>query len=170
MWRRQNGMSVSADGELHVTDTSVLRDVPLFKDLNDSYLTDISGMFITARVPASRTIIEEGDEGYRFYIIIRGKVAVTVTDEDGNTLHVATLEDGDYFGEIALIADIPTTASVVTLTPCILLILQREQLHKLMRQHDGLGAQLRDALARRMAETDAISGEREGTQYVERAG
>jgi ATP-binding cassette subfamily B protein len=169
MWRRQNGMSVSADGELLVTDTSALREVPLFKDLDESYLKDISGMFITARVPASRTIIEEGDEGYRFYIIIRGKVAVTVTDDDDNTLHVATLEDGDYFGEIALIADIPTTASVVTLTPCIFLILQREQLHKLMRQHDGLGAQLRDALARRMAETEAISGEQEGAQYVERA-
>jgi ATP-binding cassette subfamily B protein len=166
MWRRQNGTSVSADGELHITDVSILRDVPLFADLDEPYLRDISGMFITARVPASRTIIEEGDEGSRFYIIIRGKVAVTVTDEDANTLHVATLEDGDYFGEIALIADIPTTATVVTLTPCIFLILQREQLQKLMRQHTGLGAQLQDALTRRLSEIDAISGEQEGTQYV----
>ncbi|HEV7902461.1 MAG TPA: ATP-binding cassette domain-containing protein [Pyrinomonadaceae bacterium] len=166
MWRRQNGTTMSADGDLRVTDTSILRDVPLFADLDERYLKDISEMFITARVPASRTIIEQGDEGYRFYIIIRGKVAVTVTDEDENTLHVATLEDGDYFGEIALIADIPTTASVVTLTPCVFLILQREHLQKLMRQHAGFGAQLRDALERRMAETDAISNEPEGTQYV----
>jgi ATP-binding cassette subfamily B protein len=166
MWRRQNGMSVSADGELRVTDVNVLREVPLFKDLDESYLKDISEMFVVARVPANRTIIEEGAEGYRFYIIIRGKVAVSVTDEDENILHVATLEDGDYFGEIALIADVPTTATVVTLTQCIFLILQREQLHKLMRQHAGLGAQLRDALARRLAETEAISGEPEGTEYV----
>ena len=166
MWRRQNGTSMSADGELRVTDVSILRDVPLFADLAEPYLSDISDMLITARVPASRTIIEQGDEGSRFYIIIRGKVAVTVTDEDENTLHVATLEDGDYFGEIALIADTPTTATVVTLTPCIFLILQREQLQKLMRQHAGLGAQLRDALKRRLAEIDAISGEPEGAQYV----
>jgi ATP-binding cassette subfamily B protein len=166
MWRRQNGTSMSADGELHITDVSILRDVPLFADLDEPYLKDISEMLITARVPASRTIIEQGDEGYRFYIIIRGKVAVTVADENDNTLHIATLEDGDYFGEIALIADIPTTATVVTLTPCIFLILQREQLQKLMRQHTTLGAQLRDALERRLAEIDAISGEQEGTQYV----
>ncbi|HKP71373.1 MAG TPA: ATP-binding cassette domain-containing protein, partial [Pyrinomonadaceae bacterium] len=162
MWRRQNGTRESADGDLRVTDTSILRDVPLFKDLEDSYLQSISEMFITARVPAGRTLIEEGEEGSRFYIIIRGKVAVTVGDDEGNTLHVATLEDGDYFGEIALIADIPTTATVVTLTPSIFLILQREQLHKLMRQHAGLGAQLHDALESRLAETDAISGEPEG--------
>lgn len=166
MWRRQNGTSMSADGDLRVTDVSILRDVPLFKDLDDSYLKDISEMFITARVPANRTIIEQGDEGYRFYIIIRGKVAVTVTDDDENTLHVATLVDGDYFGEIALIANIPTTASVVTMTPCIFLILQREHLQKLMRQHAGFCAQLRDALERRLAETDAINGKQEGTQYV----
>lgn len=170
MWRRQNGTTLAADGELRVTDVSILRDVPLFADLDESYLEDISEMFITARFPANRTIIEEGDEGHRFYIIIRGKVAVTVSDEAENTLHVATLEDGDYFGEIALIADIPTTATVVTMTPCIFLILQREQLHKLMRQHAALGAQLHDALARRMAETDAISGEPEGKQYVGKSG
>ncbi|HEY0101129.1 MAG TPA: ATP-binding cassette domain-containing protein [Pyrinomonadaceae bacterium] len=166
MWRRQNGASVSANGDLRFTDTGILRDVPLFADLDEPYLKEISELFITARVPAARTIIEEGDEGYRFYIIIHGKVAVTVADDEGNTLHVATLEDGDYFGEIALIADIPTTATVVTLTPCIFLILQREHLHKLMRQHAGFGAQLRDALTRRMAETEAISDAPGGTHYA----
>jgi ATP-binding cassette subfamily B protein len=166
MWRRQNGTSVSADGDLRVTDVGMLRDVPLFKDLDESYLKDISEMFVTARVPAGRTLINEGDEGNRFYIIIRGKVAVTVTDEDENTLHVATLEDGDYFGEIALIADIPTTANVLTLVPSIFLILQREQLHKLMRQHAALGTQLRAALERRMAQTDAITDELESGLYV----
>ena len=125
-------------------------------------------MFVTARVPAGRTLINQGDEGQRLFIIIRGKVAVSVTDENGNVLHVATLEDGDYFGEIALLADIPTTASVVTLTPCVCLILQREQVQKLIRQHAGLGAQLRAALSRRMAETDAIEEHQGSACYVGR--
>jgi ATP-binding cassette subfamily B protein len=159
MWRRQTGTSVSETGDLRVTDVGILREVPLFKDLDESYLRDISEMFITARVPAGRTLIEESDEGDRFYIIIRGKVAVTATGEGGDVHHIAVLDDGDYFGEIALLADVPTNASVVTLTPCIFIILMREQLLKLMHQHPGLGSQVREAVARRKSKTEAVRAE-----------
>jgi ATP-binding cassette subfamily B protein len=157
MWRRQTGTTVSATGDLRVIDVGILREVPLFKDLDDSYLREISDIFITERVPAGRTVIEEGDEGNRFYIIIHGMVSVTATDDEGLAHRVAILDDGDYFGEIALLADIPTTASVVTLAPSVFIILQREQLLKLMHQHAGLGSQVRDALERRLRETEAIT-------------
>jgi ATP-binding cassette, subfamily B, bacterial len=159
MWRRQTGTSVSETGDLRVTDVGILREVPLFKDLNESYLREISEMFITARVPAGRTLIAEGDEGDRFYIIIRGKVAVTATGEGGDVHHIAVLDDGDYFGEIALLADVPTTASVVTLTPGVFIILLREQLLKLMHQHPALGSQVREAVERRKSETEAVRAE-----------
>jgi ATP-binding cassette subfamily B protein len=120
-------------------------------------LQEISDMFITERVPPGRTIISEGDEGSRFYIIIRGKVAVSAMSDDGKLHRVATLDDGDYFGEIALLTDSPTTATVETLMPSIFLILQREQLQKLMHQHADLGAQVQQALKRRMAETNAMT-------------
>lgn len=157
MWRRQSGTVLSPTGDLRVTDVNILRDVPLFKDLDQSYLQEISDMFITERVPPGRTIITEGDEGSRFYIIIRGKVAVSAMGDDGQSHRVATLDDGDYFGEIALLTGSQTTATVETLMPSIFLILQREQLQKLMHQHADLGAQVRQALKRRMAETDAIT-------------
>ncbi len=157
MWRRQSGTVMSPTGDMRVTDINILRDVPLFKDLDESFLMEISDMFITERVPAGRTIIAEGDEGSRFYIIIRGKVAVSATDEEGNVHRVATLDDGDYFGEIALLTDKPTTATVETLVSSIFLILQREQLQKLMHQHSELGAQVRHALKRRLAETEAMT-------------
>jgi ATP-binding cassette subfamily B protein len=157
MWRRQSGTVLSPTGDLRVTDVNILRDVPLFKDLDQSYLQEISDMFITERVPPGRTIISEGDEGSRFYIIIRGKVAVSAMGDDGKLHRVATLDDGDYFGEIALLTDSPTTATVETLMPSIFLILQREQLQKLMHQHADLGAQVRQALKRRVAETDAMT-------------
>jgi ATP-binding cassette subfamily B protein len=157
MWRRQTGTAISATGELCVTDVNILRDVPLFKDLDEAFLHEISDMFITERVPPGRVIINEGDQGHRFYIIIRGKVSVSATDEDGHVHRVATLDDGDYFGEIALLADIPTTATVETLVSSIFLILQREQLQKLMHQHIELGDQVEQALKRRIAETEAMT-------------
>ena len=77
MWRRQHGTTMSPDGNFQVTDTSILRDVPLFKDLDQAYLKNIAGMFSTEHIPAGRTVITEGDKGNRFYIIVRGKVAVS---------------------------------------------------------------------------------------------
>lgn len=157
MWRRQHGTSMSPDGEFQVTDTSIMRDVPLFKDLDQSYLQSIAAMFSTEHIPAGRAVITEGDEGSRFYIIVRGKVAVTANDESAQQVQVATLVDGDYFGEISLLANIPTTATVTTLTPTIFITLQREQLNKLVQQYAGLGAQMREALEHRLAQTCAMT-------------
>jgi ATP-binding cassette subfamily B protein len=108
-------------------------------------------------VPAGRTVNTEGDEGSRFYIIVRGKAAVTAAHGSEDVVQVATLDDGDYFGEISLLANIPTTATVTTLTPSIFITLQREQLNKLVHQYAGLGAQMREVLEHRLAQTYALT-------------
>ena len=157
MWRRQHGMTMSPDGNFQVTDTSILRDVPLFKDLVQADLRNIAGMFSTEYVPAGRTIITEGDKGNRFYIIVRGKVAVSAKRGAAEAVQIVTLVDGDYFGEIALLSNIPTTATVTSLTQSIFITLQREQLDKLIQQNDALGAQMRAALEHRLAQTHALT-------------
>lgn len=80
---------------------------------------------------------------------------VSATDDEGHARRLAILEDGDFFGEVALLTDSPTTATVETLTPSTFLVLQREQLQNLMRRHEALGAQVRHALERRAAERKA---------------
>ncbi len=153
MWRRQTGTTLSPAGDPCVNDLNVLRDVPLFKNLDRAYLKEIAGALITERVPAGRTLIKEGEEGRRFYIVVRGKVSVSAKGSDGRPRRLATLEDGDFFGEIALLTDSPTNATVETLTPSTFLALQREQLDNLMRRHTGLAEQVRRALESRRAET-----------------
>jgi ATP-binding cassette subfamily B protein len=160
MWRRQTGTALTPAGDPCVTDLNVLREVPLFKDLDRAYLKEIAGALITERVPAGRTLIKEGEEGRRFYIVVRGKVSVSAKGKDGRHRHLATLEDGDFFGEIALLTDSPTTATVETLTPSVFLALQREQLENLMRRHEGLAAQVRLALESRRAETYSAGASR----------
>jgi len=157
MWRRQHGTTMSPDGNFQVTDTSILRDVPLFRDLDQAYLKNIAGMFSTEHIPAGRTVITEGDKGNRFYIIVRGKVAVSAKRGQAEAVHIVTLEDGDYFGEISLLSNIPTTATVTTLTQSIFITLQREQLNKLIQQNDALGTQMRTALDQRLAQTYAMT-------------
>jgi ATP-binding cassette subfamily B protein len=156
MWRRQTGTALSPTGDPCVTDLNVLREVPLFANLDRAYLKEIAGALITERVPAGRTLIKEGEEGRRFYIVVRGKVSVSAKGSEGGARRLATLEDGDFFGEIALLTNSATTATVETLTPSTFLALQREQLDHLMRRHPGLAVQVRRTLESRRAETFAL--------------
>jgi ATP-binding cassette subfamily B protein len=84
-------------------------------------------------------------------------VAVSAKRGAAEAVQIVTLEDGDYFGEISLLSNIPTTATVTTLTQSIFITLQREQLDKLIQQNDALGVQMRAALEHRLAQTHAMT-------------
>jgi len=62
--------------------------------------------------------------------------------------------DGDYFGEISLIKNVPRTASVISRTPCTLLTLTRDHLHALLDDSPELKQKLNNDLIKRLLETD----------------
>jgi CRP-like cAMP-binding protein len=72
-------------------------------------------------VPAEQDVVRQGETGDRFYVVTEGELGVTV---DGTA--VATLRDGDYFGEIALLRDVPRTATVRARRDSTLLALDRD--------------------------------------------
>jgi hypothetical protein len=99
----------------------LLREVPLFRPLPPQVLERLSRDLVPLDVDAGRVIIGQGDEGDLFYIVSDGQVDVSV---DGRS--VATLGGGGFFGEIALLRDVPRTASIVAVTDVHLLGLSRE--------------------------------------------
>jgi putative peptide zinc metalloprotease protein len=94
------------------------------------------------RRKTGETIIKQGEEGDKFYIIKAGQVEVTIRKEGGVTETAARLSRGDYFGEIALIKKVPRTATIKALSDCSLLTLERADFELLMAQKVDLGPKI----------------------------
>jgi len=101
---------------------AVLRSISIFAPLDIPTVDHLAQPLRAKLAPAGEDVVRQGDIGDRFYIIDRGRVEVTA---DGRG--VAELGPGAYFGEIALLRDVPRTATVTTLVETRLLTLERDQ-------------------------------------------
>jgi len=106
------------------------------------------------RFPRGTVVIRQGDEGDKFYAISRGKVQVDVR-QDG---HVDTHEmgPGEVFGEIALIENVPRTATITALTPLTAFVLSREDFDELQRRTSEFRESLLDVTVSRRARDEAL--------------
>lgn len=132
LWHQQQGFALSQDGFQASVAPERLRRIPIFSQLDTASLAELSANLSTEHVPEQRTVIHQGDIGDKLYVIVRGKVDVIRTDPTGEEHRVAVLQDGDHFGEIALLHQVVRTASVRTITSCIFLSLQRSQFDRLL--------------------------------------
>jgi CRP/FNR family cyclic AMP-dependent transcriptional regulator len=96
---------------------SVLRACPLFRDLDASALADITSMLRHRRFRRHEVVFHAGDPGDTLFIIASGSVKVCVTSPEGDEAIIATLRQGDFFGELAVIDGERRSATAVTLEP-----------------------------------------------------
>jgi len=113
----------------------ILSGVPLFAGLDPSELSSIAGALGEQRVDAGTAIVQQGDPGDAMYILVEGEVEVLVkASEDAPTEQVARLVRGDFFGEIAVLEDVPRTATVRAVTPVTLYVLGRSALQGAVKE------------------------------------
>ena len=132
LWKQQSGFILAEGAQYVGVEATRLQAIPMFKDLDGVLLAAIANRFITERYAEDEGIFEEGDAGDKLYIIVRGQVDVTATGATGEEKRLAVLRDGDYFGEIALLDDVPRMATIRTRASTILLALEREQFLNLL--------------------------------------
>jgi len=155
LWRKQTGFVLDETGNRAEADPERLRDIPILSNLDEDSLKAVAGLFITERYPQDRWIVHEGDPGDKFYIIVRGRATVFRKGDLGEERRVAVLEDGDYFGEIALVRNVPRTASVRSISDCILLSLAAEQFLRLMEQSPQMREEIEKVMSERFSTHDA---------------
>ncbi len=150
LWDKQHGFHLSHDG-LHATvDVERLAQLHFFAEIEPSLLQAVSGLFATETCHEGDLIVREGEEGNKCYIIVRGKFEVIKQLSDAGPVRVAVLQDGDHFGEIALLKDIPRTATVRALTHSILLSIRREAFAAFLNEYPPIRSRLEQILITRM--------------------
>ena len=103
--------------------------IGLLAELPGERLHRLSQRMRREHVPAGATIVKEGDEGDRFYVVLSGMLAVSQAWLGARRV----LKPGDYFGEVALTMDVPRTASVRAMTPAVVASCDRETFDELIR-------------------------------------
>ena len=153
LWHKQHGFITGGDdGRIEVT-PSRLRRVPLLSALDDATLQELTGMFVIERRPPGTALVYEGEIADKFYIIVRGRVEVTRAAGASDPVVIAILDDGDYFGEMGLLQDVPRNATVRTLSECSCLVLDQERFRGVVARVP----QLREELLRRMSKRLSIT-------------
>jgi len=113
--------SIDRDAAVPDAETVVfLRRTPIFAPLPPPAIERILGHLRRIRVPVGDVLIRQGEIGDRFLMIVDGDVTVTRNGEV-----ISERSSGDHLGEIALLRDVPRTATVTTTSPTELLVLDR---------------------------------------------
>jgi CRP-like cAMP-binding protein len=125
---------------------ALLRRVPLFAGCTKAQLGQVARIADELDLPAGRTLTKEGAPGREFFALAEGRAEVTKKGRK-----VATLSDGDFFGEIALLTNMPRNATVTSTTPVRLLVVTDRDFQRLLLEQPRLQRSVLQALTARLA-------------------
>jgi CRP-like cAMP-binding protein len=132
------------------TKVQALKGIPLFAGLTRKELLQLERVCEDLEVQPGRVLCTEGETGREFFVLVDGKVQVIRKGR-----RVATLTGGDFVGEIALVTELPRTATVTAETPVRLFVLTSREFHAVLDQNPKVERKVLRALARRLAESSS---------------
>ena len=123
----------------------LLGKVPLFAGLSKRHLQQVARIADEIDLREGKELISEGYSGREFFILLDGSAEVR---RKGRKVNI--MSPGDFFGEIALLSDRLTTASVTTTEPSTALVITRASFKSLLRDEPAVQLKVLQALADRV--------------------
>ncbi len=129
---------------------ALLQRQSLFGELEQDQLERLASYAKTNNVPAGTTIFSKGDPGTALFAILSGTVKITVPAADGREAVFNMLQDGDIFGEIALLDGYPRTADAVATAASELLVIERRDFLIFVERNPKVALKIIELLCRRL--------------------
>jgi Cyclic nucleotide-binding domain len=130
-----------------------VRKVPVLSGLSHAVLEDLASRMTLEKVPDGTAVVSQGEVGDRLYIVKDGAAEVVARGDDGQEKELAALSKNDYFGEIALLKDVPRTATVRAKGALELYSLEREDFQTLLERSEKLKSAMTGTSDARYVET-----------------
>ena len=129
-----------------------LAKIPLFKECTKKELQAVSRLVTPINVKAGKVLTKEGDAGREFMIIASGSASVRRKGRK-----IATLGPGDFFGELALLAGVPRTATVIAESDMVVEALNRAEFATLLDESPSIARKVLSAVAKRSYDNEPKS-------------
>ncbi|MCH7928951.1 MAG: Crp/Fnr family transcriptional regulator [Proteobacteria bacterium] len=133
-------------------DVELLRNIPLFAKIEPSKLKLLAFTAQRLTYNAGDSLFHQGDEGDSAYIIVDGDADVLVDSPTG-PITVATVGKNDFVGEIAILCDVPRTATITAKTTLTTMRISKELFFQLVCQFPQMSIEIMRELARRLEVT-----------------
>jgi uncharacterized membrane protein len=150
-------MAVDVSSEITL---EALRSVPLFYSLDDSAAAALRSLLRVRNLPSGTPIFKAGDKGDAMYLIEGGRVRISVIDTEGNSVTLAELTQGDFFGEMAILDDKPRSADAAVTDDARVLVLSRDDFHDFVRSSPDIALKMLGATTERLRRTDRLLRDR----------
>jgi len=134
-------------------EVEILRRIPLFQQIEPSKLKLLA--FTSERVAfdAGHVLFRQGDAATAAYVIIDGKAEV-LTDSESGPVQLAVLENNHFFGEIAILCDVPRTATIRAQTRLVTLRISKDLFLRLIKEFPQIAVAVMRELAHRLELTN----------------
>ena len=131
-------------------DQELLRTVPIFSELSEADIASLARLTSRRTCPKDTVVFFENEEGDSFFIIVDGRIKVTILGDDGREVILSVLGRGDFFGEMALLDNEPRSATAIAVEDSELLSLHRNDFQSVLTDNRSITAALIKVLTARL--------------------
>ncbi len=128
----------------------LFREVPMFSGLEDEELESLISVASRRKYPKDGVIFFEQDVGDALFVILSGRVKVTILSDDGREIILAMLSDNDFFGEMSLLDNEPRSATAIALHETEIVVLHQRDFLSIVEKRPRVLINLLSVLSSRL--------------------
>ncbi|HVR69249.1 MAG TPA: Crp/Fnr family transcriptional regulator [Vicinamibacteria bacterium] len=128
----------------------LLRSVPIFSELTEADFASLAKVANRRRYPKDSVVFFENEQGDFFFMILEGRIKVTILGDDGREVILTLLAAGDFFGEMALLDNEPRSATAIAVEDSELLSLHRHDFQNVLTDNRSITVGLIKVLTARL--------------------